>query len=357
MERANLSDWRHVLTDPQPKLRTRVLRWALRLASLPYGLVMLGRNAAYDWKWLKATHSPLVTISIGNLSVGGTGKSPMVAWLARWLRDRHIRVAVLSRGYGQLDSGLNDEALEFELRFPDVPHLQHADRVASAKLAEEELEMQVLLLDDGFQHRRLARELDIVLLDATHPTTALRLLPAGLMREPLSSLSRAAVVVLTRADQVSGEQLSKLEGQLVRYAPQATRVTARHRPASLFVHPEQQRDIQMLHGMDVLAFCAIGNPESFFRSLTELGANVLDRRTWPDHHAFTAEELSHCEAWCQAYPTARMVVCTMKDWVKIQESRLGGVELAALQIEMELISGRAELENRLELLLQQIDKP
>jgi tetraacyldisaccharide 4'-kinase len=174
-----LSDWRRLLTDPHPSVRLRAVRLVLRAASLPYALAIRARNACYTRGWFSTTHSPLKVISVGNISVGGTGKSPMVAWLARWLRARQVRVAVLSRGYGQLDHGQNDEGLELELLFPDVPHLQHPDRLASAKLAEEELDMQCLVLDDGFQHRRLARDLDIVLLDATHPAPARRLLPAG----------------------------------------------------------------------------------------------------------------------------------------------------------------------------------
>ncbi len=351
MSESNWSHWRLALTNPSPPLHLRLLRWGLKLASLPYGLAMFARNKAYDWGWLKTTRSPLITISIGNLSVGGTGKSPMVAWLAHWLRERHIRVAVLSRGYGQLDNGLNDEALEFELKFPDVPHLQHPDRVASALLAEEELDMQVLLLDDGFQHRRLARDLDIVLLDATHPPAGNWLLPGGLMREPLISLSRAHVIVFTRADQTNAMQLTALEKQVQHYAPLATRLTAKHQPAWLMVDQERG-SLQRLQGADVLAFCAIGNPDSFFRSLNTLGANVLDTRAFNDHHAFTAEDMASLADWGRNYPTAQLMVCTMKDWVKIQESSLGGVELAAVQIEMEFISGQAELETRLELLLK-----
>lgn len=353
MPKSNFSNWRHTLTDANPKLQTRLLRWALRLASLPYGMVTIARNKAYDWGYLKSTRSPLKTISIGNLSVGGTGKSPMVAWLARWLRERHVRVAVLSRGYGQLDNGLNDEALEFELKFPDVPHLQHPDRVASAKLAEEELDMQVLLLDDGFQHRRLARDLDIVLLDATHPPNSGWLLPGGLMREPFRNLSRADVIVLTRTDQVNTSQLIELEKKVQRHAPRAILATAKHQPSSLLIHQEP-RELQTLQGTDVLAFCAIGNPDSFFRSLILLGANIVDQRDFNDHHAFTAEDVASLADWSKSYPTAQLMVCTMKDWVKIQESSVGGIELAAVQVDMEFTTGQAELENRLELLLKAI---
>jgi tetraacyldisaccharide 4'-kinase len=346
-----LSDWRQLLTKPHPSVRLRAVRMILRAASLPYAWAIWARNACYDRGWFSVTHSPLKVISVGNVSVGGTGKSPMVAWLARWLRARQVRVAVLSRGYGQLDNGQNDEGLELELLFPDVPHLQHPDRLASAKLAEEELDMQSLVLDDGFQHRRLGRDLDIVLLDATHPPAARWLLPGGLMREPLSSLSRADVVVLTRANQVALDELAELRRRVMRYAPQACLLTAQHRPAALWSHPDERRDVSALRGAKVLLFCAIGNPESFCRGMVELGAHVLERRFWPDHHGFTADDIADLEAWCRSYPEAQYVLCTMKDWVKIQTPRLGDTPLAAVQVELEFTHGQAELESRLEALL------
>jgi len=108
-------------------------------------------------------------ISVGNLTTGGTGKTPMVVWLCRYLRGKGLRVAIVSRGYNSDDSGSNDEALELENRLPDVPHLQDPDRVKVARIATEELESEVIVMDDGFQHRRLGRDLDLVLIDATNP--------------------------------------------------------------------------------------------------------------------------------------------------------------------------------------------
>ncbi|HAC89393.1 MAG TPA: tetraacyldisaccharide 4'-kinase, partial [Planctomycetaceae bacterium] len=154
-----MSSWREWVSNPNPSVLDRIARAGLWLGSVPYAGVVQLRNRFYDRQLLAVHDSPLPVISIGNLSVGGTGKSPMVAWVAKWLRNQELRVAILSRGYGQLDDGRNDEALELELKLPDVPHLQHWDRIASARLAHDELDMQVLILDDGFQHRRLARDL------------------------------------------------------------------------------------------------------------------------------------------------------------------------------------------------------
>lgn len=345
-------DLRDLVTRPTPSLGTSALRLALRGLSFPYRAVMGLRNKAYDWRLKKSYRSNLPIISVGNLSVGGTGKSPVVSWLASWLRKRDVRVAILSRGYGQLADGQNDEALELELHHPDVPHLQHWDRVASARLAEEELDMEVLLLDDGFQHRRIERDLDIVLLDATDTDSARWLLPGGLLREPMSSLRRAQAVLLTRVDQCPADRVAQLRRQVQAQAPQAHILEASHRPSELRIFPAASQSIQTLRGARVLAFCGIGNPNSFFQSLESLGAELVDRRVFPDHHAYDREDILSIETWAQARAEADMIVCTMKDWVKIQTPDIGGKTLAALQIELLLLAGKEQLEQMLYDLLE-----
>jgi len=292
-----LAALRQLITDAKASLPVVCLRQGLRLASLPYWAAISARNLAYRLGWKKSFRSRLVVISVGNLTVGGTGKTPTVAWLAQWLRARDLRVAILSRGYGQLDSGQNDEALELELQLPDVPHLQHWDRVASAQLADEELDMQVLLLDDGFQHQRLARDLDIVLIDASESRLALRLLPGGLMREPFASLRRAQVVLLTRCDQASPEVISGLRDRVLKHNPQVTIAHAAHRPAYVDVHASAPVSLEALRGKRVLAFCAIGSPHSFYATLTSLGVTIVAERSWPDHHAYSADDVQQLLAW------------------------------------------------------------
>src|SRR5205823_5210577 len=145
-----------------------VLRGLLRLASVAYGWAAGLRNRLFDRGWKRSERVSAVVVSVGNLTLGGTGKTPCVEYLCRFTRDLDLRVAILSRGYGT-EHGRNDEALVLEENLPDVPHLQGADRIALARTAIEELESEVLVLDDGFQHRRLARDLDVVLVDATNP--------------------------------------------------------------------------------------------------------------------------------------------------------------------------------------------
>ena len=171
-------------------------------------------------------------ISVGNLTLGGTGKTPMVEWLARWYRRRGLRVAILSRGYGQ-EGGLNDEGQVLEENLPDVPHLQDPDRVSLAGIAVRELETELILLDDGFQHRRLARDLDLVLIDALDPFGLGHLFPRGLLREPIGSLRRAGVVVLSRADLVTSADKQAIRANVELKVGPRPWVEARHAPLDL----------------------------------------------------------------------------------------------------------------------------
>jgi tetraacyldisaccharide 4'-kinase len=203
------------------------------------------------------------------------------------------------------------------------------------------------VLDDAFQHRRLARDLDIVLVDATDPPAARWLLPGGLYREPMSSLRRADFVILTRADQVSNQALERLERMVERRAPHAGIGRARHQPRSILHSHTDELELGTLQQLPVLAFCAIGNPASFFNLLTSLGAVLVDRRIWPDHHAFDPSDVRWLADWTGSYPEARMLICTMKDWVKLQVPQIGNLKLGALKIELDFLTGREKLEQRL----------
>lgn len=322
-------------------LALHLARCGLKILSFPYALAAGTKNLAYATGIKRAFRSPLPVISVGNLSVGGTGKSPAVAWIARLLREHDVRVAILSRGYGALDSGQNDEALELELQFPDVPHLQHWDRVASAKLAEEELDMQAIVLDDGFQHRRIARDFDLVLVDATDRPGALWPLPGGLLRESLRNLGRADAVLITRSDQASPEQLARIRRIVERYVSPEDVYLGQHRPERLTAVDRQEIPLDSLDGERVVAFCGIGNPDSFFESLRSLNAGLVATREFPDHHAYDADDVNSLRQWCsgQAEQGATRVICTVKDWVKLQCQELGGLPLEALVVAMQTDRG------------------
>jgi tetraacyldisaccharide 4'-kinase len=304
---------------------------------------MSWRNRRYDTGRAEVVRVQAPVVSVGNLTLGGTGKTPMVEWLARWFRARDVRVTLVSRGYGAQQGARNDEALELEQRLPDVPHLQDADRAAAAAMAIEEFAAQLILLDDGFQHRRLARDLDIVLLDASEPFGYGHVFPRGLLREPLRGLQRAQVVVLSRADMVDASRRTDIWSAVARYAPHAARVEVRHAPQSLLATGGAEQPIATLAGQRVAAFCGIGNPAGFRHTLTGCGLQLAALREFPDHHSYSRADVESLRDWAEEQE-ASAVICTHKDLVKVGLQSLGRKPLWALTIGLEITSGQAALE-------------
>ncbi|MFO0950838.1 MAG: tetraacyldisaccharide 4'-kinase, partial [Isosphaeraceae bacterium] len=264
----------------------RLTRGALSAAALAYGAGVAVRNFAFDHGWRKVHHAAVPVISVGNLTLGGTGKTPTVEWIARWYRDRGVRVALLSRGYGR-EGAVNDEGLALEENLPDVPHLQDPDRVRMAAVAVSELESQLLVLDDAFQHRRIARDLDIVLIDALDPFGLNRVFPRGLLREPLKGLRRADLVMITQADLVPGTTLLAIRNRAERAVGRPLGwVHARKAPIELIGGELGPEPLQILTDCFVAAFSGIGNPDGFRRTLEKLKPRGLAHRTFPDHHLY-----------------------------------------------------------------------
>lgn len=320
-------------------------RLGLGAAAVPYRLAVAARNLAYDRGWKAVRRARVPVISVGNLTLGGTGKTPMVEWLARWYRRRGVRVAILSRGYGHA-GGVNDEGLVLEENLPDVPHLQDPDRVRLADIAVEELEAELLILDDGFQHRRLGRNLDLVLLDALDPFGLERMFPRGLLREPLGGLRRASAVILSRADSVEPPAREAIRATVRRRAAAAPFVEAIHAPLDLIDGDARSETLTSLEGRTVAAFCGIGNPEGFRRTLEPLCGRIADFRVFPDHHRYTAADLADLASWARA-SGANLALTTQKDSVKLRSSALGPVPLRALRIGLEITDGLTALEELL----------
>ncbi|MCA9241181.1 MAG: tetraacyldisaccharide 4'-kinase [Planctomycetales bacterium] len=330
-------------------IQHRVLRVLFWLAQWPYRLAVWGRNRRFDRNPDAVCRVEVPVISVGNLTVGGTGKTPMVKWLARRLRSQGVRVAILSRGYGAEQGSVNDEALELEQALPDVPHLQDPDRVKIARIAIQELDSQVLLLDDGFQHRRLARDLELVLLDATEPFGYRALLPRGLLREPTGALRRASVVCLTRADMVDAEARRAVQAEVQRRAPSALWCEASHTAQRLVNSAGVSEGLEHLAGKQVLAFCGIGNPAAFRHTVEALGCRLAAWREFPDHHAYSRADIESLAAQAAG---AELAICTHKDLAKIHNESLGETPLWALEIEMSLLAGEAELDRQVSRIAQ-----
>lgn len=325
-------------------------RGCLWAASWPYRWAVVLRNRLYDRGWKRCHRAGVPVVSIGNLTLGGTGKTPCVEHVARFYRERELRVAILSRGYGSRQ-GCNDEALVLEENLPDVPHYQGADRVALARIAVEESESEILVLDDGFQHRRLARDLDVVLIDATQPWGHGYLFPRGLLREPASSLRRASVIMLTRCDQVPLAELIRVREAVARRSPGMPVVETVHRPVELRNSEGQTCPLTRLKEAPVAAFCGIGNPEAFRQTLGGLGATLAAFRVFPDHHAYTRDDVADLRIWARPQAKDGLVVTTQKDLVKLRLPRLGDHELWALRIALEVTRGSEVLDQKLQAVL------
>ena len=361
-----------LLSGRRRDVGARLLRGGLHLASFGYGAAMRLRNWAYDREWLRVTKVDAPVISLGNITTGGTGKTPLAAWLAGWLGEQGRVPGLLSRGYRALEvetrgkkedgqaGGLpygvgNDEKLVLDRLCPGVPHLQQRDRVASARRLVEESRCDVLILDDGFQHRRLHRDLDIVLIDALQPWGYGHVLPRGLLREPLAGLKRADLIVLTRADQATPEQRRAVLDQLARVrgideAVQVAFVPQRLKALSADAANEQPLALEAVRGQRSFAFCGIGNPQGFARTVASLvDVGEFDPGLWrvfPDHHHYTERDLADVASAAQA-TRAEIVLTTMKDYVKLRPETWTGPPLYAIEIGVEFLAGRELLENRL----------
>ena len=261
------------------------------------------RRMAYCRGWLEAFSAGVPVISVGNISAGGTGKTPMVQLLAGWLLEEGLKPAVLSRGYGGaekrevlvVEAGggpdpalAGDEPCLLARNLPGVPVLVSPDRVASARHAVKELRAGLLLLDDGFQHLRLRRDLDILLIDASEPLWKNRVIPAGTLREPLSAMGRADAVVCTRAP-VEGLP-APLDRLIRRHCPHRPRFVARHAPAGLTAvgsKPLPRPDADPGY----LLVSGIGNPRSFRHTAEACGLRVVGEQRFADHHRYRPDDL------------------------------------------------------------------
>lgn len=334
---------------------TRMALWAITPA---YRLAIAIRNRKFTRDTSTVTRVDVPVISIGNLTTGGTGKSPMVIWVSQRLRELGLRVAIISRGYGASGTGPNDEALEMQQRLPDVPQLQDPDRIKSATIAIEELETQCLVMDDGFQHRRLHRDLDVVLVDATNPFGYGYLLPRGLLREPIDSLARADVVVITRCQQVNQpaiDAILKVIAKATSGNNQPPVICQTQTVANRWLQFDgQSMEVDEFGTVPVFACCAIGNPDSFVKTATLSGANIVGQKFFPDHHSFTRADIQSVVQLAQE-KGAHRIICTHKDLVKIAINQLDGIPFFALQIDLEFTHGEEAMNERLRLVANQAD--
>ena len=358
MDEAALHD---LLSGRRQDVPARMLRGGLSVASGLYSLVTAARNAAYKRHWLPIHHSTVPVISVGNVTTGGTGKTPVVAWLANWFSAAGQRPGILSRGYHSLETDAsgtlfseNDEKRVLDQLCPGIPHIQQRDRVRSATRATQELGCNVLVLDDGLQHRRLHRDLDLVLIDAVRPWGYGHLLPRGLLRESLHGLARADMVLLTRANQASEVERDTLGTELRRYRPADEFVEVAFTPQSLNDLSGAKQPLDSIAGKSVFAFCGIGNPTAFRQTIDALGVDCRNLQTFPDHYHYTSADLTTLGSQAESV-SADVVLVTQKDLVKLSAADWNGPPLFAVEIGAEFISGGARLERELRRIIAERD--
>ena len=321
------------------------LNFLLRLLSLPYRGAVDLRNGLYDRGLFRQARLPCPVISVGNITVGGTGKTPMVILLAKLLREKGRRPAVLSRGYGARTKApvnivsdgnrilmgwheAGDEPILIARSVSGVPVLTGPRRLLTGRTAIGHLGADVLILDDAFQHRALYRDLDIVLIDAARPFGNGRLLPGGPLREPAKALGRAHLLIRTG----DGREPEPPPPEI----PEMPSFRGFHRPlAVLEGGTGRLLPAASLRGQKVCAFAGIGRPEAFRRSLNELDSEIVSFRPFPDHHPYSPADIDSLRRLA-AKTGADRIVTTEKDGVRLADFPDFLTEVSLLRIGMEI---------------------
>ncbi len=307
---------------------------ALLPISWLYGCGVVLRNFLFDRKVFAVERAGVPVISVGNITTGGTGKTPVVRQIAEILAAKNIRAAIVSRGYGRDTKGMvevsdgermkttathaGDEAYELALRLPGTVVVVDEQRTRGARYAAQKLNASAIVLDDGFQHRRLHRDLDIVLIDAAQSPFTMALLPAGHRRDALNSLKRADAVLITKV--LRDANLEMLKNEIGRFT------NAKIFSSSLVVAAFRRAktgfsvDLNSIRGKQAVAFCGIAQPENFRRTLEELGVRVESMLSFHDHHPYTDSDIGQIIAERERCK-ADYIVTTEKDLARLSSSK------------------------------------
>jgi tetraacyldisaccharide 4'-kinase len=335
------------LYQKEKPLWTKVFLFPLYLLSLPYGAAVRAKTSFYSIGLWNSKRLPCPVICVGNITVGGTGKTPLVMALAKGLMARGVPVAILSRGYkGNKPSGplvsdgqtvllspeeSGDEPILMAQTLKGVPVLVGKDRFINGQMALQQFGVRALLLDDGYQHLQLHRNLNILLVDSHIGFGDHHLLPRGILREPLAHLRRAHLFVLTKVENI--ETCKPLEKELHQFHPSSPVFHSRYEPRGLVGPKEEWEELHFLRGKKVLALSGIANPEYFSLLLRKCGMQIVSEAIFPDHHPFTNKDLVSIEERSKAVD---WIVTTEKDMVKLRKLNIGSLPLRALRIEMKI---------------------
>ena len=357
-----------LMKNPSPDLKGRLMLSLLdKLEKLYLSQVVKRREAEEK----AAEDCGIPVISVGNVTAGGTGKTPCIIKMADMLEKEGFHPAIISRGYrsglekegGLVSDGAHilvsqamagDEPYMMALKLPHVPVLVGKDRLRSVEKAKK-LKADILLMDDGFQYWKLKRDRDLVLLDCTNPFGYEHALPRGLLREPLDALQRASLFILTKSDQVNEEQVEEIRNRLEKLAPGIPVICACHRPSRAVVFTKwmernHEGPLSQVKGKRAYLVSGIGNPAAFARTAGEAGLFLTGEMAYDDHHHYSDEDLRNVISEALKYG-ADMIVTTEKDAVKmmnLKEIKRAAVPLYVLEIEMAFPEGEAALRKQWE---------
>ncbi|HAT49039.1 MAG: tetraacyldisaccharide 4'-kinase [Nitrospirae bacterium] len=330
-----------------------------------YGLIQAGRGYAYQRGYLTPWRADCPVIAVGNLTAGGTGKTPMVAWLGHYFLDRGIPLAIVSRGYRQRSASpitvvadgtrrildapeAADEAVLLAHELPGAVIVTGANRRRLIQYATQQLGCKLVIMDDGFQHLQIHRDWNLLLLDAQRPWGNGRILPGGTLRESLKAMGRADGILFTRAH--VGIDLTVAQETIRGTVPAMPMAQCRHQPLHWIDAATGERfPLDTLRHQKIMAFCGIANPESFRSTLTDLSIIPVDFKAFPDHHVITHAEMTQLETQARNHPVD-FLVTTQKDWVKIPPNATT-LPLFVLAIGMQFSSVPPWLTERLESLV------
>jgi tetraacyldisaccharide 4'-kinase len=342
----NQQTYRKLISGLSTGTTAALMRLFLAIAAAAYSIGIWLRNFLYSKGWPKTHTADVPVISVGNITTGGTGKTPLVIWLCKFLQQKEIQCAVLTRGYKtnvENRASRTDEPAILIESCPQARIIVNPNRVEAAAEAVNSFGAKVLIMDDGFQHRRLHRNLDIVTIDATQPFGYGKLLPAGLLREPVDSLKRADATVLTRCDQTSESKLSQIEKKLQLINPDMIIANSIHNPICAKSITGEEITIEQLRGKKIFAFCGIGNPDAFLNTIKNTGANLVGSKIYNDHYHYNNDCLADIHEQAR-YLKADLILSTQKDHTQYAiHNTQYEVPFAYLAVELKFLAGEDKL--------------
>lgn len=349
----NQQAYRNLISGRSTGLPAALLRFFMGVAATGYSLVVRLHNFSYSKRWLEIYTADVPVISIGNITTGGTGKTPLVIWICRFLQNKNVPCAILTRGYkarGTRDEGrgTTDEPAILTESCPQAKVIINPNRAEAAAEAVDKFGAKVLIMDDGFQHRRLHRDLDIVTIDATCPFGYGKVLPAGLLREPVASLNRTDAAVVTRCDQISESELSRIEKKLQLTNPNMVIAKSIHNPICAKTMTGEKIAVEQLKDKKIFAFCGIGSPDAFLSTIKNTGANLVGSKIYNDHYHYTDSDIDDIHGQANRLG-ADLILSTQKDYTHYAlRNTQYEIPFAYLAVEIKFTSGEDKLKQLIE---------